>query len=224
MSEFSKAFRAARAAGKKVFSWNGKKYTTKLKAKAGPNKSPSSRSATHGPPSDKLQRAVDSASAKGKAATPAKPAPVQGPQPSKAVGIAKAGSAIANAAARKANAPVAKEKQGPQPAKAVGIAKSNSPIARVAARIANAPAKEPIKSAAEASKTAARSGVELSAAQKASVAQVTPKKSTPASAPEKQGPTPEGVWYAKKGSSISKAAARRANAPKVRAALAAKKK
>lgn len=178
MSEFSKAFRAARSAGKKVFSWNGKSYTTKLKAKADPNKSPSSRSATSGPPSDKLQRAVDSATAKGKAAAAAKAAAPAKPAP----------------------------QQGPQPAKAVGIAKANSPIARAAATIANAPvAKVPSRANAN---------------------QATVKKSAPApaAAAPKQGPTPEGVWYAKKGSAISTAAARRANAPKVRAALAARNK
>jgi len=31
MTEFGKAFRAARSAGKKTFSWNGKLYTTQLK-------------------------------------------------------------------------------------------------------------------------------------------------------------------------------------------------
>lgn len=177
MSEFSKAFRAARSAGKKVFSWNGKSYTTKLKAKADPNKSPSSRSATSGPPSDKLQKAVDSATGKGKAAAAAKAASAK-PAP----------------------------QQGPQPAKAVGIAKANSPIARAAAKIANAPvAKVPSRANAN---------------------QATVKKAAPAAAAAapKQGPTPEGVWYAKKGSAISKAAARRANAPKVRAALAARNK
>ncbi|MBY5849786.1 hypothetical protein HFN51_04340 [Rhizobium leguminosarum] len=176
MTEFSKAFRAARASGKKVFSWNGKSYTTKLKAKADPRKSPSSQGATSGPPSDKLQKAVDSATGKAKAAeaakTPAKPAPQQGPQPAKAVGIAKANSPIARAAAQIANAPVTPKKYD-GPGTSPRMAKNTAP-------------------------------------------------STPA-APEKQGPTPEGVWYARKGSAISTAAARRANAPKVRAALAGKK-
>jgi hypothetical protein len=188
MAEFSKAFRAARASGKKTFQWNGKSYTTKLKPKSDPNKSPSSHSATSGPPSDKLQKAVDSASAKGKPAVAAAPKPQQGPQPAKPVGIARAGS----------------------------------PIARAAAKLANVPAKAPMKTPAEAAKTMGDAGAPLTAAQKASVSQATAK--APAKpAGDQQGPKPEGVWYAKKGSAISTAAARRANAPKVRAALSAKK-
>jgi hypothetical protein len=35
-SAFSKAFAAARKAGKKTFSWNGKSYTTKTKEEAAP--------------------------------------------------------------------------------------------------------------------------------------------------------------------------------------------
>lgn len=36
MASFSKAFAAARKAGKKTFSWNGKSYTTKTKEEAAP--------------------------------------------------------------------------------------------------------------------------------------------------------------------------------------------
>lgn len=36
MASFSKAFAAARKAGKKTFSWNGKSYTTKTKEESAP--------------------------------------------------------------------------------------------------------------------------------------------------------------------------------------------
>lgn len=49
-SSFGRAFAAARKAGKKTFSWNGKKYTTKLasdkpKVKALPKKAPKAKAA-----------------------------------------------------------------------------------------------------------------------------------------------------------------------------------
>ncbi len=42
MPTFKEAFSSARGAGKKVFTWNGKRYTTELKktAKTAPSKSP----------------------------------------------------------------------------------------------------------------------------------------------------------------------------------------
>jgi len=160
MSEFNKAFRAARAAGKKTFSFNSKSYTTKLKSEGkSPAKSPSSQAATSGPPKTDIQRAVDSA--------PAKPAPKPAVADSKP-------------------APV----QGPKPVKAVGIARATSPIARAAAKAANAPYTPAPVTAGTA-----------------------PRMAKNTAKADKPGPKPEGVWYAKKGSAISKAAARRANKP-----------
>ncbi len=105
--------------------------------------------------------------------------------------------------------------QGPQPAKPVGIASAKSPIGQAAARAANAPSKPPIQSPAASAASMGNAGAPLTAAQKASIAQATAKPSTPAAAaPEKQGPQPEDQqFFAKKGSAISLAIARRKNAP-----------
>jgi hypothetical protein len=80
--------------------------------------------------------------------------------------------------------------QGPQPIKAVGIARPTSAIARKAAEIKNRP--------------------------------FTPAPITAGTAPRMArntkkargiGPVPEGVWYAAKGSAMSRSAAKRANKP-----------
>ena len=99
-------------------------------------------------------------------------------------------------------APKSRPVQGPQPAKAVGIARANSPIAKAAARQTNAP------------KAPSAPKVGLSAKGSQIAAGVNARKAKDALNAAKQGPTPEGVWYAKKGSPMSIAAARRANKPK----------
>ena len=73
MSEFSKAFRAARASGKKVFSWNGKSYNTKLKADSPAAKkvpTPTPRPNTT-PTPDVASRTTDKVSAPAAKAEPA---------------------------------------------------------------------------------------------------------------------------------------------------------
>jgi hypothetical protein len=155
MSSFGNAFSAARKAGKKTFSWNGKSYTTKL---ASSSKAPKSVPTPTPRPGTK--------------AAPAKAKPQQNfPRPSKAVGIAKAGSPIANAVARKENAPKATPSK-PAPRSSAGKTKMSMGKADTNRKWGG-------------------------------------NKSKP-----KQGPTPEGVWYARKGSAMSIAAARRANRPK----------
>ncbi|KQR67875.1 hypothetical protein [Rhizobium sp. Leaf341] len=83
----------------------------------------------------------------------------------------------------------------PRPAKAVGIAKANSPMARASAAQAN----KPVKPAPSRSQLPAQPAKDR-----------TPQKGRVKSP---QGPVPEGVWYAAKGSAMSIAAARRANKP-----------
>jgi hypothetical protein len=153
MASFNNSFAAARKAGKSTFMWNGKKYNTKMASSSTPKKGPV--------PKAKPSQAKP-------AAAPAKPRPVQGPQPAKAVGIARPNSPIAKAAARQANAP-------------------------------KAPSKPPTGLSAKPSQIAAG---------------VSARKAKEDLASRKQGPQPEGVWYAKKGSPMSIGAARRANAPK----------
>lgn len=175
MSEFGKAFRAARSAGKKTFSWNGKSYTTKLKSEtANPSNSPSSQAATSGPPDTKpnaAQAAVDSA-----------------PKTSNG-----------------SNAKPEQKQDFPKPAVAVGIASAKSPIGQAAARVANTPvpnAPSPVQKVRD-----------YNAQRWADGKIADGKPGDDSDKPEQQGPKPEGVWYAKKGSAVSKAAARRANAP-----------
>jgi len=49
MATFKEAFREARKAGKKVFTWNGKPYTTELKEEAAKQSSPSKTASSAGP-------------------------------------------------------------------------------------------------------------------------------------------------------------------------------
>lgn len=70
MSEFGKAFNAARKSGKKVFTFNGKKYNTKLAADT-PKKAPIPSAAPRGPKSGKPTKAPPKQSAAGGRATTA---------------------------------------------------------------------------------------------------------------------------------------------------------
>lgn len=150
-SKFGKAFAAARKSGKKEFSFGGKKYNTKLKGEGGSNKVPTPSAApravsgaarsTEGKVSAK-SGASRSTAGKTTLSDRAKARGQQGPSPAKAVGVAKAGSAISKAAARSANAPVKKETQGPVPMRAVGIAKKGSAISKAVARRENKPKKK----------------------------------------------------------------------------------
>ena len=85
MASFKAAFAAARKAGKKTFSWNGKPYTTKLasesKSKAAPTKSakPKARPAAAKPKS--TGKAGSSSGRKAARGTAKKP--MQGPTKSK---------------------------------------------------------------------------------------------------------------------------------------------
>lgn len=85
----------------------------------------------------------------------------------------------------------------PKPAVSVGIAKKGSLISKAKARMDNAPV-TPTK----------RSGRVLQGEQIMAGA-----KAKNAKAAAEVGPKPEGVWYARKGSPMSIAAARRANKP-----------
>ncbi|WP_349434235.1 hypothetical protein [Pararhizobium sp. A13] len=95
--------------------------------------------------------------------------------------------------------PASGVKAGPVPMKDVGIARKGSLISQAKARADNAPvAKKTVTGRA-------LQGPQIMAGAKARAAK--------ASNGGKQGPTPEGVWYARKGSAISIGAARRANKP-----------
>lgn len=124
-----------------------------------------------------------------KGGTAPKNVPVPGAKPSQVKATATATSAK----------PTSGVKAGPVPMKDVGIARKGSAISKAKARMDNAPV-TPTK----------RSGRVLQGEQIMAGAKARAAK---ASAGEKQGPTPEGVWYARKGSPISIAAARRANKP-----------
>lgn len=119
-SKFGKAFAAARKAGKKEFSFGGKSYNTKLR---GEGKTPT--------PTPKPARAQGKASAGGSTGGSAKASVtsvrrstgVQGPSPSKSVGVREA-------------------QDYPRAAKAVGIAKKGSAISKAVARKENKPKKK----------------------------------------------------------------------------------
>ncbi len=171
MSEFGKAFRAARASGKKVFTWNGKSYTTKLKSEAGSSKTPASVKNPKNVPTP-TPRPSDDSDTSDADSSPKKP---DGPQ-----------------------------QDYPRPAKDVGIAKAKSPIGQAAAKRDNAPV-DPDYGSTGMSKELVRDYLNKRSAE----GQLPGDDDSP----PQQGPKPEGVWYAKKGSAMSKAAARRANAP-----------
>ncbi|SCW77084.1 hypothetical protein SAMN02927900_04764 [Rhizobium mongolense subsp. loessense] len=159
MPSFGDAFKAARAAGKTTFKFGGKSYHTKTKDEMAKTKkavpTPTPRPEKQGP--NKPAAAASSA-----------PKPKQDyPRPAAAVGIARAGSAISNAAARQENAPVAKvpsranangntvqkpqtpprgtvakpETQGPKPEEQQWFARKGSAISLGIARRRNAPSR-----------------------------------------------------------------------------------
>ena len=151
LSKFGAAFKAARASGKKEFEFGGKKYNTKVKGEGSDKKVPTpsaapraksgAASSTEGKVSAK-SGASRSTQGKTTLSDRAKKRGQQGPSPAKAVGVAKAGSAISKAAARAENAPVKKEAQGPVAPRAVGIAKKGSAISKAVARRENKPVKK----------------------------------------------------------------------------------
>lgn len=152
LSKFGAAFKAARKAGKKEFSFGGKSYNTKLKGEGASKKVPT--------PSKRPDREGERAKARGQQGPGMKEASAQrakdatmasraakrgqaGPAAAKQVGVAKAGSAISKAVAKKENAPKKREAQDyPRAAKAVGIARKGSPISKAAARRENMPKKK----------------------------------------------------------------------------------
>jgi hypothetical protein len=141
LSKFGAAFKAARKAGKKEFSFGGKSYNTKVKGEddSSPKKVPTPTAK----PSQESAKSGASRSTAGKV-TEKKRDPAYkekiGPKPAKAVSaVIKKGSGISKAVARKENAPVTKEKQGPTPMKDVGIARKGSAISREKARQDNRP-------------------------------------------------------------------------------------
>lgn len=135
MASFKDAFRSARKSGKKEFSWDGKRYNTKLREDSAPV------------PTARPERKADTATSGASRSTANKVKPKETkqreradyPRPSKQTGVARAGSRIADSAAKRENAPVAKEKQGPVNARAVGIARKGSAISRAVARKENEP-------------------------------------------------------------------------------------
>lgn len=151
LSKFGAAFKAARSSGKKEFEFGGKKYNTKVKGEGGggstkkvptPSAAPRATSgasrSTEGKVSAK-SGASRSTAGKTTLSERAKKRGQQGPSPAKAVGVAKAGSAISKAAAKAENAPKKKEQQGPVPMRAVGIARKGSTISKAVARRENKP-------------------------------------------------------------------------------------
>jgi hypothetical protein len=139
-SKFGRAFAEARKAGKKVFSFNGKSYNTKLKEDSGtPTPTPRPARAADTAKSGASQ----SVSGKAKGAQSGASRSTEG-KGAPEVGIAKAGSPIARAAARQN--PQSREKQDyPRGPKDVGIAKKGSKISLAASRRENkaVPKKKP---------------------------------------------------------------------------------
>lgn len=124
-----------------------------------------------------------------KGGTAPKNVPVPGKKPSTVKATATTSSVKATGA-----------KAGPVPMKDVGIARKGSAISKAKARMDNAPV-TPVK----------RTGLALRGEQIMAGAKV--RKGAAEKAASKQGPQPEGVWYARKGSPMSIGAARRANKP-----------
>jgi hypothetical protein len=106
MSDFGNAFRAARASGKKVFSWNGKSYNTKLKSDSQAAKAVAAKKVPtptprpdNTPKPDVASKTTDKVSAP--ASTPAAPAVVAKAAPN--------------------NAPTAKQRGIPQDQRTPGV-------------------------------------------------------------------------------------------------------
>lgn len=136
MASFNNAFAAARKAGKSTFSWNGKKYNTKM---AKTPKTPKNV------PVPKAKPSSPSKASSNLQSTPAAPKPKQDyPRGPKAVGIARAGSPISIAASKRENkaktvtpsAAPSKPVQGPIP-EGVWYAKKGSAMSLGAMRRAN---------------------------------------------------------------------------------------
>jgi hypothetical protein len=133
MTPFGKAFAAARKAGKKTFTWNGNRYTTKLATETKAKKSvpiPAKRPTT----AKSTTAATTMTGRKTRAAA-------EYPVPMRAVGIARKGSGLSKIVARSENKPVeAKKKpvQGPTP-EGVWYARKGSAMSIAAARRANRP-------------------------------------------------------------------------------------
>lgn len=111
-SKFGKAFAAARKAGKKEFSFGGKSYNTKLRE--GKTPVPSKKPAqAQGKASTSMGKGTSAASAKSsvRASMPARER-ADYPKPAKSVGVAKKGSAISKAVAKKENKPVKAARSG----------------------------------------------------------------------------------------------------------------
>lgn len=135
MASFSEAFRSARKSGKKEFSWNGKRYNTKLKEDSGVPT-----------PTARPERKADTATSGASRSTSGKARPARAradyPKPSTDVGVAKAGSKISNSVAKDANRPGRDRADYPRPAKAQGISRKGSAISKAAARQENKPRKK----------------------------------------------------------------------------------
>jgi hypothetical protein len=150
-SSFGRAFASARKAGKKTFSWNGKKYTTEV-AKKTPEKGPvpKARPSTKGKQKDLGKSTgkvpvpkANPRKASASAATPSK-VPVPTPKPKQDIG----------ASPKTGKVPV--PKSNPRNAPAVGSAKKGSPMAVAAQRNREKPVKGPNMSAPAASNRKAR--------------------------------------------------------------------
>lgn len=156
MASFGEAFKAARSAGKKTFKWQGKTYHTKTKDEMEKTKKsvPVPKPRPNTQTSSSTTKTSNSGRAEGMKAerSTLKIRDRQDyPRPAKAVGIAKSGSKLSEAAARLENAPrrntdpssdywKSKDnpKQGPVP-EGVWYARKGSSISVAAARRANRP-------------------------------------------------------------------------------------
>lgn len=113
LSKFGAAFKAARKAGKKEFSFGGKKFTTKTREE-GKTPTPTPKPArAQGKASASVGMGGSQAKAKAsvRASMPARER-ADYPKPAKAVGVARKGSAISKAIARKENKPVKATRSG----------------------------------------------------------------------------------------------------------------
>lgn len=158
MTAFGDAFKAAKSAGKTTFKFGGKSYHTKTKDEMTKTKKAVPT------PTPRPTNSDDSTNA-GQERFPAKKPQQDYPRPAKDVGIARAGSAIGQAAARADNAPVTAaapkpaadpawkprssnptsatpaDKQGPKPEEGQWFAAKGSAISLAIARRRNAPKK-----------------------------------------------------------------------------------
>ncbi len=104
MTAFGEEFKAARAAGKTTFRWQGKTYHTKTKDEMAKVKAKAERMKQVPTPTPRPDTLANEAATKPTTAAPNRSRPAHDyPRPAKAVGLARAGSGLSKIAARREN-------------------------------------------------------------------------------------------------------------------------